>query len=120
MASEAVTPLSVADTMVETSTIDAAVTVPNMPDIGMAAAMATETGSHISIHNNKSLLENVMRIGLNFHEKVPGCGKKLIRNLSWPNAFPRLQLRDRCLRLAGCLGSRPLLAVESSQYLTQK
>ena len=76
MASAAVTPVSVAGALVETSVIDATLAVPNMPEIGMTAAMAPETGSHISIHNNKSLLKNVIRIRLNYHKKVPGCGEE--------------------------------------------
>ena len=50
---------------------------PNMPEIGMTAAMAPETGSQISIQKSKNLLKNVIRIGQDYREKVPKRGKKL-------------------------------------------
>ena len=108
MASAAVTPESIAGVLDEASAIAAALAVPNIPEIGMTAAMAPDTGSQISIHNSKSLLKDVMRIGQDYPEKVPRCGKNFFARLSQhPHASPP----PAASRSA---------AVESSQNLTQE
>ena len=63
MASAAVTPVSVAGALVETSVIDATLAVPNVPEIGMTAAIAPETGSQASIQTSISRRNSFIRIG---------------------------------------------------------
>ena len=62
-ASAVVAPKSIAGVLDDASAIKATPPLPNVPEIGMTAAIAPETGSHASIQTSISRRNRFMRIG---------------------------------------------------------